>query len=211
MPPLKTGPKRKYVSSEESSPPPPNRGSSSVNTSSLPSIGGVLGIPARPKSSTALDTSYSKPSASSTKRSKTVTAPKDTEEEPETDSDFSEDYNDRLYLLPETPEELESIQRLLQPTLAHYYDLTGFHIQDWDTTATYAEQVAEIERAMHGVMDRFGRPRVDILRIDEFNEERAVWNLPWDEATYGEPPDLSGEVWEQLDGGGRSWQGGRWV
>ena len=211
MPPLKTGPKRKYVSSEESSPPPPNRGSSSVNTSSLPSIGGVLGIPARPKSSTALDTSYSKPSASSTKRSKTVTAPKDTEEEPETDSDFSEDYNDRLYLLPETPEELESIQRLLQPTLAHYYDLTGFHIQDWDTTATYAEQVAEIERAMHGVMDRFGRPRVDILRIDEFNEERAVWNLPWDEATYGEPPDLSGEVWEHLDGGGRSWQGGRWV
>ena len=173
--------KRKHVSSEEGSPQPPNRGSSSLNTFNLPSIGGVLGIPARPKSGTTLNVSSTKPSASSTKKPKTGTAPTDTNEEAEspTSSSSSEDYNDRLYLLPETPEEIESIQRLLQPTLAHYYDLTGFHIQDWDTTATYAEQVTEIERAMHRAMERLGRPPVDILRLDEFNEERAVWNLRW--------------------------------
>ena len=203
--------KRKYVSSEEGSPPAAQRGSSSLNTSNLPSIGGVLGIPARPKSHTAHNTSSSKPPR---KKLETGTAHNDPDEEAESSSSSSsssKDYNDRLYLIPESPEEIESIQRLLQPTLAHYYDLTGFHIQDWDTTATYAEQVTEIERAMHRALERLGRPCVDILRIDEFNEERAVWNLPWDEATYGEPPDLSGEVWEQLDGGGRSWQGGRWV
>ena len=197
--------KRKYVSSEEGSPPAPYRGSSSRNISNLPSIGGVLGIPERPRSG------IGGISLVSGKKAETSTASNDTHEEAATESDSEEDYNDRLYEIPETQEEIESIQRLLQPTLAHYYDLTGFHIQEWDQTATYMEQVEEIERAMHGVMDRLGRPRRDILRLDEFNEERAVWNLPWDTATYGDPPDLSGEVSEQLDGSGRIWQGGRWV
>ena len=188
--------KRKYVSSEEGSPPASGRGPSSLNTSNLPSIGRVLGIPERPRSGIG-GTSF--------------VAPNDTNEDAVTDSDSEEDYNDRLYEIPETPEEIESIQRLLQPTLAHYYDLTGFHIQEWNQDATYVEQVEQIERAMHGVMDRLGRPRPAILRIDEFNEERAVWNLPWDTATYGDPPDLSSEVVWQLDGSGRSWQGGRWV
>ncbi|KAK0512584.1 hypothetical protein JMJ35_004601 [Cladonia borealis] len=199
--PLVTSPprrktKRKYVSSEEGSPPASGRGPSSLNTSNLPSIGRVLGIPERPRSGIGATS---------------LVAPNDTNEEAGTESDSEEDYNDRLYEIPETPEEIESIQGLLQPTLAHYYDLTGFHIQEWNQDATYVEQVEQIERAMHGVMDRLGRPRPAILRIDEFNEERAVWNLPWDTATYGDPPDLSSEVVWQLDGSGRSWQGGRWV
>ncbi len=209
--PPKRRTKRKYVSSEEGSPRAPDRGSSSLNTSNLPSIGRVLGIPERPRSSSGLDTSRGEPSLLSSKKPDINTASNDTNEEADTESESDEDFNNRLYEIPETPEEIESIQRLLQPTLAHYYDLTGFHIQDWDRTATYVEQVEEIERAMHVVMDRLGRPRRDILRIDEFNEERAVWNLPWDPATYGDPPDLSSEVREQLDGSGRSWQGGRWV
>ena len=197
--------KRKYVSSEEGSPPAPNRGSSSRNVSNLPSIGGVLGLPERPRSG------IGGPSSLPSKKAQTYIAPNDTNDDAATESDSEEDYNDRLYEIPETPEEVESIQRLLQPTLAHYYDLTGFHIQEWDQNATYVEQVEQIERAMHGVMDRPGRPRTAILRIEEFNDERAVWNLPWDTATYGDPPDLSGEVMWQLDGSGRSWQGGRWV
>ncbi len=209
--PPKSKKKRKYVSSEEGSPPARDRGSSSGNTSNRPSIGEVLGLPERPKRGIAPDTSLGEPSLLTSKKPDTDTASSDTNEEAETESDSDEDYNDRLYEVPDTPEEIESIQRLLQPTLAHYYDLTGFHIQDWDPTTTYAEQVEEIERAMHRVMDRLGRPRPEILRIDEFNEARAVWNLPWDTATYGEPPDLSEEVGEQLDDSGRSWQGGRWV
>ena len=208
--PPKRRTKRKYVSSEEGSPPAPHRGSSSLNTSDLPSIGRVLGIPERPKRGSGLGISPGEHSLSG-KKPETEPASNDTDEEADTESESSEDYNTRLYEIPETPEEVESIQRLLQPTLAHYYDLTGFHIQNWDQNATYVEQVEEIEKAMHGVMDRLGRPRPAILRIDEFNEERAVWNLPWDPATYGDPPDLSGEVWEQLDGSGRSWQDGRWV
>ena len=197
--------KRKYVSSEEGSPPAPDRGSSYRNISNLPSIAGVLGLPERSRSA------IGGTSSSLSNRPQTDAAPTDIDEDAETESDSEEDYNDRLYEIPETPEEVERIQRLLQPTLAHYYDLTGFHIQEWDTNATYVEQVEQIERAMHGVMHRLGRPRRAILRIDEFNEERAVWNLPWDTATYGDPPDLSGEVMWQLDGSGRSWQGGRWV
>lgn len=185
--PPRRRPKRKYVSSEEGSPPASGRGSSSRNISNLPSIGGVLGLPERPRSGIAIDTSL----------------------EPESES--SENFNDRLYEVPETPQEIESIQRLLQPTLAHYFDLTGSHIPEWNQTATYVEQVEEIESALHGVMDRLGRPRPAILRIDEFNEERVVWNLPWDSATYGDPPDLDVETSWQLDGNGRSWQGGRWV
>ena len=211
MSPPKGRRKRKYVSSEEGSPPATGRGSSSMNTSTLPSIGRVLEIAERPKSSSRIDASPSEPSLLSRKKPEDDTASNDTNQEADTESESGEDYNDRLYEVPETPEEVESIQRLLQPTLAHYYDLTGFHIEDWDRTATYVEQVEEIEKAMHGVMDRLGRPRPAILRIDEFNEERVVWNLPWDPATYGDPPDLSGEVWEQLDGSGRSWQGGHWV
>ena len=199
------------MSSEEGSPPAPDRGSSSLNRSNLPSIGRVLGIPERPKSSSGLDTSRAEPSLLSRNKPETDTASNDTNEEAGTESDSDEDFNDRLYEIPETPEEVERIQRLLQPILAHYYDLTGFHIQDWDRNAIYVEQVEEIESAMHVVMDRLGRLHREILRIDEFNEERAVWNLPWDPATYGDPPDLSGEVWEQLDGSGRSWQGDRWV
>ena len=197
--------KRKYVSSDEGSPPAPNHGSSSRNISNLPSIGGVLGLPERSRSGIGGNTSLL------SNKPRTDIAPIDTNDDAEPDSDSEEDYNDRLYEIPETPEEIESIQRLLQPTLAHYYDLTGFHIQEWDQNATYVEQVEQIERAMHTVMDRPGRPRRAILRIEEFNEERAVWNLPWDTATYGDPPDLSSEVMWQLDGGGRSWQGGRWV
>ena len=208
-PPPKRRTKRKYVSSEEGSPPAQDRGSTSLNTSNLPSIGRVLGIPARPTSGIAPHTSTGGSSLLSSKKPKADT--NDNNEEAETESDSEDDYNNRLYEIPETPDEVESIQRLLQPTLAHYYDLTGFHIQDWDRTATYVEQVEEIEKAMHGVMARLRRPRPDILRLDEFNEERAVWNLPWDPATYGDPPDLSGEVWEQLDGSGRIWQDGRWV
>ena len=209
--PPKRRTKRKYVSSEEGSPPASGRGPSYLNTSNLPSIGRVLGIPERLKSSSGLDTSRGEPSLRSSKKPQTDTTSFDMDEDPGTESDSEEDYNDRLYEIPETPAEMESIQRLLQPTLAHYYDLTGFHIQEWDQTATYVEQVEQIESAMHSVMECLGRPRLNILRIEEFNEERAVWNLPWDTATYGNPPDLSGEVLEQLDGSGRIWQRGRWV
>ena len=205
-PPPKRRTKRKYVSSEEGSPPALHRGPSSLITANLPSIGGVLGIPERPRSGIPFDTSPGEPSSRLSNDQDDVR-----NKEAETESDSEEDYNDRLYEFPETPAEMESIQRLLQPTLAHYYDLTGFHIQEWNLNATYVEQIEEIERAMYGVMERLGRSRPDILRIEEFNEERAVWNLPWDSATYGEPPDLSGEVLEQLDGSGRLWQGGRWV
>ena len=205
-PPLKRRTKRKYVSSEEGSPPALHRGPRSLNTANLPSIGGVLGIPERPRSRIPFHTSPGEPSSRSSNDQDDVR-----NKEAETESDSEEDYNDRLYEIPETPAEMESIQRLLQPTLTHYYDLTGFHIQEWDQTTTYVEQVEQIESAMHGVMERLGRPRPNILRIEEFNEERAVWNLPWDTATYGNPPDLSGEVLEQLDGSGRIWQGGRWV
>ena len=97
-PPPKRRPKRKYVSSEEGSPPAPHRGPSTLNTANLPSIGGVLGIPERPRSGIPFNTSPGEPSPRSSNDQDDVR-----NKEAETESDSEEDYNDRLYEFPETP------------------------------------------------------------------------------------------------------------
>ena len=132
------------------------------------------------------------------------------EDQESSDSDYV-DFNDRLYLVPETEEEIDFFEELITPTLRHYYILTGFNISHYNNHASYIEQYMEIETAMRNARELSGRRPERLLGLGEFNEQRGVWNLPWSFESFGNPPDFGSEVAEQVDDDGRVWQEGRWV
>ena len=127
--------------------------------------------------------------------------------DPSTDSKSSshDTHGDSLlYQIPDDQVQRIQTSNLLRPTLNQYQRITNRFFPGTNHFDCYAGQHQAIERDLARWWQRSGRPGrpPQLIRLDQYNEQRAVWNMAWNQAEFGAILDLANHVEQQIDGSG---------
>ena len=127
--------------------------------------------------------------------------------EPSTDSKSSSDdtHGDSLlYQIPDDQVQRIHTSNLLRPTLNQYQRITNRFFPGTNHFDCYAGQHQAIERDLARWWQRSGRPgrAPQLIRLEQYNKQRAVWNMAWNPTEFGAILDLANHVEQQIDGSG---------
>ena len=105
---------------------------------------------------------------------------------------------------PTTESDQEILQMLLMPTRIHFARLTGRSIDaEVSEESSYFDEHARYQAALYDWARTEGQGFIPwnsdfrLIGLVEYSNERAVWNMQWEEAWFGPRLDLEGMVGEQ--------------